>query len=76
VNPLASTWFSTIAANDNIEYLTTRVLPSQKFVEAMRKEFSQALLDSAVLHHISNRAITILTHFGCPFADSRYLFEN
>ena len=48
VNPLASTCFSTIAANDTIRHLAARELPSRNFVEAMRKEFGQALLDSAV----------------------------
>lgn len=49
VNPLALTCFSTIAANDdNIEHLAARALPSRKFVESMRKEFGQALLDGAV----------------------------
>ncbi|KAF8228718.1 hypothetical protein L208DRAFT_1403197 [Tricholoma matsutake] len=48
VHPSASTCFSTLPANDNVKHLITRAFPSQNFVEAMRKEFGQALLDGAV----------------------------
>jgi hypothetical protein len=44
----ASTCFSTFPANDNVKHLITKTLPSRSFVEAMRKEFGQALLDGAV----------------------------
>ena len=44
----ATTCFSTIPPNDDIQQLATRALPSWNFVQAMRKEFGQALLDGAL----------------------------
>lgn len=48
VHPSASTCFSTFPANDDVKHLIPRALPSRSFVEAMSKEFGQALLDGAV----------------------------
>jgi hypothetical protein len=39
VHPSATTCFSTIPPNYDIQQLTTRALLSRNFVQAMRKEF-------------------------------------